>query len=94
MRACKENKENRIKTKSDFSEAGPFNEMIMMGVLAIRLQPLNKILKWDGINMQFTNIGNDEKIKFIISESFIIKEGHPSFNTRISEPINTKEFAD
>ena len=41
VRACKENKSNRIMTKSDFSEAGPMNEMVAMGVLAIRLQALN-----------------------------------------------------
>ena len=47
VRACKENKSNRIMTKSDFSEAGPMNEMVAMGVLAIRLQALNKTLEWD-----------------------------------------------
>ena len=31
-------------TKSDFS-AGPMNEMVAMGVLAIRLQALNKTLE-------------------------------------------------
>lgn len=41
VRACKENPENRIPAKSDFSEAGPFNEMVVMGVLAVRLQGLN-----------------------------------------------------
>jgi hypothetical protein len=43
--------------------------------------------------MRFTNIGDDEKIKFMISEGFTIKEGHPSFNARMSDPINAKEFA-
>ena len=33
VRACKENASSRVQTKSNFSEAGPFNEMIMMGVL-------------------------------------------------------------
>ena len=93
VRACKESLENRVITKSAFSEAGPFNEMIMMSVLAVRLQPLNKVLEWDGINMQFTNIGDDENVKFIISEGFTIKEGHPSFNAKMSNPINAKEFA-
>ena len=40
VRACKESPESRVKTKSDFSEAGPFNEMVVMGVLAVRLQGL------------------------------------------------------
>lgn len=92
VRACKESPENRIKTKSDFSKAGPFNDMIMLGVLAVRLQSLNKILKWDGVNMCFTNIDDNEKIRLIISEGYKIKAGHPSFNSRMSDPINTKEF--
>jgi len=93
VRACKESPENRVKTKSDFSEAGPFNEMIMMGVLAVRLQPLNKILKWDGANMQFINIGDNETIKLMISECFTIKQGHPTNNPQMTEPMNAKEFA-
>ena len=93
VRACKESPENRIKTKSDFSEAGPFNEMIMMGVLAVRLQSLNKILEWDGTNMEFTNISDNEEIRQMISNGFIIKAGHPSFNAKMSAPINAKEFA-
>ena len=54
--ACKESKENRRILKSRFEEAGPFTEMVDMGVLAVRLQTLNKELLWDGENMQFTNI--------------------------------------
>ena len=50
VRACKESPESRVMTKSDFSEAGPFNEMVVMGVLAVRLQGLNKELDWDGNN--------------------------------------------
>ena len=56
VRACKEDPEDRIPCASDFSEAGPFNEMVAMGVLAIRLQGLNQVLDWDGENMRFTNI--------------------------------------
>ena len=67
IRACKESPENRIPTASDFSEAGPFNEMVVMGVLAVRLQGLNKVLDWDGANMQFTNIGENEEIAFTLS---------------------------
>jgi len=92
VRACKESAGNRVKTKSDFSEAGPFNEMVMLAVLAVRLQALNKILEWDGTNMQFTNIGDDEKIRLMISENFTIKDGHPSSNAKMSDPINAKQF--
>ena len=38
VRACKESPSSRVMPKSDFSEAGPMNEMVAMGVLAIRLQ--------------------------------------------------------
>ena len=93
VRACKESPGNRVKTKSDFSEAGPFNEMILMGVLAVRLQALNKVLEWDGANIQFTNIGDDEKIRLMISEGFTIKNGHPTNNAKMSDFLNAKEFA-
>jgi hypothetical protein len=43
--------------------------------------------------VQFTNIGDDEKIELMISEGFTIKEDHPSFNAKMSDPINAKEFA-
>ena len=89
VRACKESPENRVKTKSDFSEAAVFNEMILMGILAVRLQSLNKILEWDGTNMQFTN----EKIRQMIVNGFTIKAGHPSFNAKMSDPVHAKEFA-
>jgi hypothetical protein len=93
VRACKESPANRVKTKSDFSEAGPFNEMVVMGVLAVRLQALNKILEWDGEKMQFTNIGDNEEIKIVTSDGFTIKDGHPSFNKKYTDPINAKAFA-
>jgi predicted dehydrogenase len=92
VRACKESPETRVKTASDFSEAGPFNEMVVMGVLAVRLQALNKELEWDGINMQFTNIG-DAKIKTVVKDGFTIHDGHPTFNKDWTEPVAASEFA-
>ena len=93
VRACKESPENRVKTASDFSEAGPFNEMVVMGVLAVRLQGLNKILEWDGENMQFTNISPDETIKIMIEDGFSINDGHPTFKKTYTDPINAQQFA-
>lgn len=93
IRACKESAGSRVKTKSDFSEAGPFNEMVVMGVLAIRLQTLNKELLWDGPNMQFTNIKDDEVIKILIKDDFKIVDGDPKFNKIWTDPINAKQFA-
>ena len=93
IRAAKESAANRTITKSDFSEAGPFNEMVVMGVLAVRLQSLNKELQWDGPNMKFTNIGADETIKTVIKDGFTIKDGHPSFSKDWTDPVNAQQFA-
>lgn len=51
------------KPASNFDYAGPFNEMVVMGNLAVRLQSLKKTLQWDSENMKVTNIGADEKLK-------------------------------
>ncbi|MCK5279422.1 MAG: Gfo/Idh/MocA family oxidoreductase, partial [Cyclobacteriaceae bacterium] len=48
---------------SSFEYAGPFNEFVVMGNLAIRLQSLKKTLLWDSENMKVTNIGADEKLR-------------------------------
>ena len=90
--ACKESPENRRKLASDFSEAGPFNEMVVMGVLAVRLQGLNKELNWDGENMTFTNIGDNEEISIVKSDDFAIVDGHPTFN-KPSDKFNAKAFS-
>jgi predicted dehydrogenase len=93
IRACKESPANRIPTASDFKEAGPFNEMVVMGVLAVRLQGLNKILEWDGPNMKFTNLTDEEKVKICIEDNFSIKDGDPKFNKKWTEPVPAKDFA-
>ena len=92
VRACKESPDNRTKSASDFSEAGPFNEMVVMGVLAVRLQGLKKELEWDGPNMQFTNIGDEEKLRLTISDNFKIVDGDPKFD-RPALTVNAKAFA-
>ena len=93
VRACQESPENRVPTISDFSRSGPFNEMVVMGVLAVRLQSLNKELEWDGENMKFTNISDDEKIRTVIKDGFTIHDGHPSFKKDWTEPISANEYA-
>ena len=93
IRACKEDPSVRIPTASDFSEAGPFNEMVVMGVLAVRLQGLNMELEWDGENMEFTNIPENATIKSVIHDGFTIKDGHPTFKKQWTEPVNAREFA-
>lgn len=93
VRACKESPENRKPTTSDFAEAGPFNEMVVMGVMAVRLQNLNKELEWDGQNMKFTNIGDSETIKTVIKDGFKIHDGHPTFDKTWTDPVSAKDFA-
>lgn len=94
IRACKESAGSRIETASPFKEAGPFNEMVVMGVLAVRLQNLNKKLEWDGKNMKFTNINDNEFIKIIKEDNFKIHDGHPTFDQVWTEPVNANLFAE
>ncbi len=84
---------NRVPCKSDFAEAGRFNEMVVMGVLAVRLQTLHKELEWDGQNMRFTNIDPNEEIRILIKDDFKIVDGDPKFNKIWTEPVNAQEFA-
>lgn len=93
IRACKESPENRVETASPFSQAGPFNEMVVMGVLAVRLQNLNKELLWDGENMNFTNISPNEQLSIVIKDGFTIKDGHPDFKKTMTDPMNAQAFA-
>ncbi len=82
IRACKENPENRVQATSNFDVAGPFNEMVVMGVLAVRLQSLDRELKWDGPNMRFTNISAADQLRVVKSDAFSVIEGHPHFDTK------------
>ena len=93
VRACKEDPSVRVPCASDFAEAGPFNEMVVMGVLAVRLQDLNMELEWDGEKMEFTNIPEDATIKTVIKDGFTIKDGHPTFRKTYTEPVNAREYA-
>ncbi|MDR2816728.1 MAG: Gfo/Idh/MocA family oxidoreductase [Proteiniphilum sp.] len=94
VRACKESPENRVQTASPFSEAGPFNEMVVMGVLAVRLQSLNQELHWDGENMKFTNIPSEATIRTILEDGFKITDGHPTFDKTWTEPVNAIAYAE
>lgn len=48
---------------SNFAYAGPFNEMVVMGNLAVRMQSLQKTLLWDSRNLKVTNISPEEKLR-------------------------------
>jgi len=62
-----------------------------MGVLAVRLQGLNKPLDWDGLNIRFTNIAPDEVLSL---EKTVIEvvDGDPK-RTKISEKVNAQAYA-
>ncbi len=94
VRACKESPENRTEPASPFSEAGPFNEMVLMGVLAVRLQELHKELEWDGENMRFTNISDSETLRIVIEDGFQITDGHPTFDKTMTDPVNAMAFSE
>ncbi|KAA6337797.1 Inositol 2-dehydrogenase [termite gut metagenome] len=93
VRAAKESASDRVESTSSFSEAGPFNEMVVMGVLAVRLQSLNQELQWDGENMAFTNIPSDATIRTVIKDGFQIKDGHPTFDKTYTDPVNAQTYA-
>ncbi|MDX1585579.1 MAG: Gfo/Idh/MocA family oxidoreductase, partial [Balneolaceae bacterium] len=86
VRACKENPSERVEAKSSFDRSGPFNEMVVMGVLAVRLQELNKELEWDGEEMRFTNINPNEYLRIIKEDGFKIEDGHPTFTQDVTDP--------
>ncbi len=92
IRACKESPESSVEGKSNFAYSGPFNEMVLLGVLAIRLQGLNKSLKWDAAKMQITNILATEELIIVTSNEFKVIDGYPHFNKQ-SVKFNALECA-
>ncbi|MDZ7717983.1 MAG: hypothetical protein U5K72_04060 [Balneolaceae bacterium] len=93
VRACKESPQNRTEAKSSFDKSGPFNEMVVMGVLAVRLQELDKELEWDGESMEFTNINPNEYLRIIKRDGFNIEDGNPTFSREYTDQINAQQFA-
>lgn len=92
IRAAKESSNNRRESSSNFGFSGPFNEMVVMGVLAVRLQGLYRDLLWDGENMQFTNINDSDKIKVVSVDEFSVIDGDPRFNRQFVE-LNARDAA-
>ncbi|WP_297088617.1 Gfo/Idh/MocA family oxidoreductase [uncultured Draconibacterium sp.] len=79
IRACKEDKNARVEASSNFAYAGPLNEMVLLGVLAVRLQSLQRKLEWDGPNMRFKNIGSSDTIRVLTKDQFDVVNGDPRF---------------
>ena len=92
IRAIKESPDNRTMPSSNFNYAGPLTETVVMGNLGVRLQQLNRTLKWDSKNMKITNIGENEKISVVTSQGFEVVNGDPKFNTQHTK-INASEAA-
>lgn len=96
IRAAKESPDTRVDASSNFDFSGPFNEMVVLGVVAVRLagfKGLQKELHWDGENMKFLNISENESIEILTVDDFIVTDGHPKFDRRYSE-FNAKEMAE
>ncbi len=79
IRACKEDKNVRLEASSNFNYASPLNEMVVMGVLAVRLQSLKRKLIWDGPNMRFTNISISDQLRVLAKDEFEVLDGDPKF---------------
>ncbi|RUA32258.1 MAG: gfo/Idh/MocA family oxidoreductase [Bacteroidetes bacterium] len=93
VRAAKEDKKSRVECSSNFAYAGPLNEVVVAGNLAVRLQDLRRKLDWDAENMKITNIGEDEEIRVVSSDKFTVIDGDPKFDTKY-ETINAKQAAE
>jgi len=79
IRACKEDKSERLEASSNFNYSGLLNEMVAIGALAVKLQSLQRKLIWDGPNMRFTNIGRSDYISMLTKNNFEITNGSPRF---------------
>lgn len=64
-----------------------------MGVLAVRLQSLNRTLHWDGENMRFTNISDSDKIKVVTVDKFEVVDGDPRFDRQFAD-FNAKAISE
>jgi hypothetical protein len=84
VRACKETPKNRVEASSNFAYAGPLNEMVLLGDLAVRLQSLERKLIWDGVNMRFSNINSSDQLNILSKSEFKVVDG---------DPRSSREFA-
>lgn len=93
IRACKESPENRVQPISHFGFSGPFNEAVVMAVLAVRLQDLKRELLWDGEQMRFTNINDTDTLKIVSKDDFKVIDGDPRFDRQFVD-FNAKQVAE
>ena len=87
---------NGGKPASNFEYSGPFNEMVVMGNLAVRMQSLQKTLLWDSENMEVTNISRNEKLSTTklspISEDIVTRKVERQSKNRVE--WNAKEMCE
>lgn len=79
IRAAKEDHSNRLEASSNFSYSGPLTEMVLIGVLAVRLQSLNRKLIWDASGMRFKNVYANDELSILRKDKFEIVAGYPRF---------------
>jgi hypothetical protein len=67
--------------------------MVAMGVVACRLQSLNRELHWDGNQMKFTNIDDSDELKIV--NAYVSKEvrGAPQLVPNFTK-LNAKKAAE
>jgi predicted dehydrogenase len=77
IRACKENADRRLEATSNFENAGPLTETVLLGVLVVRAQSLRRKLQWDRPNMRIKNITSADVLRILINKDFEITRGNP-----------------
>jgi hypothetical protein len=63
VRACKESPESRTEASSHFGYSGQLTETVLLGVLAVKLQGLQRRLEWNPEQLCITNMKDTEEIK-------------------------------
>ncbi len=95
IRACKESPDSRVEASSNFAFSGPFSETVALGVIATRfagLTGLNRELRWDGENMRFTNISENDRFSTLTKDEYHFIDGDPRFDRQYAE-FNALEMA-
>ena len=87
IRACKEPAERRLQASSNFEESGPLTEMVLLGVLALRMQSLKRKFLWDGPNMQIANLDSGDVLRILTKNEFEIVNGAPKINREYASLI-------
>jgi len=85
IRACKESHDRRLEATSNFENAGPLTETVLLGVLTVRTQSLRRKLQWDRPNMRIKNINSGDVLRILINKNFELTHG----NYNVSKKYDT-----